>query len=141
MGEIIAQYADGRLLVNEHKAVEGSYGQRAKGVSFRIGNVKTIEKVLSIDAYLSGFMNCASGAIVAPLSEATISGDTLHVVLRRADEAFLGYSGTILSSPVLYMAYGGMSGITSGLPLMGELLSGLAAISGVIRINANVIAH
>ena len=146
MGTIITQYADGRLLVNEEKAVEERYGKTAMGVPFRIGNIKTVERVLSIDAYLSGYPNSASGAICAPLNEVKTSGDTLLVVLRRADTQWLGYSGTmgnqVLSGTApLYFALGGLASITSGLPLMGELLSGLGAISGIIRIVANVIGH
>ncbi|MDO9333431.1 MAG: hypothetical protein Q7T57_02775 [Dehalococcoidales bacterium] len=125
------------------------------GVPVRIGNVKTIEKVISLTT------DYERQGLVTPLAEAwvgyAISGgpwsgqsqerpDHLMVVMRRGDlpvGTFL--SGTLSGGGVGVslsgaLAQGLMSGITSGLAWMGELLSGVALVSGKVTVVANVIA-
>ncbi|GAI78123.1 unnamed protein product, partial [marine sediment metagenome] len=95
MAEIIARFADGCLLVQEEKAIESHYA--SGGIPFRIGLVKTVVKVLSIDAHLSGYPEFR---FAAPLKEVLVSGDTIIPILRRAD--FLGFvSGEIPASGYL----------------------------------------
>jgi hypothetical protein len=148
MGTIIAQFSDGRLFVNEERAVDQKYGKATVGVPFRIGGVRTVEKIVSLEAYLSGYYNSASGSLVASHLEATISGDTLMVILRRGDDLYMRVSGALgravlsgESNINLFLTPGYLAGITSGIPLLGELASGAGGISGIVNINANVIAH
>lgn len=167
MAEIIARFADGRLLVQEDKAVEQGYkmsGYSTYGVPIRIGHVNSVEKVLSIDAYMSGYPGMA-GEIHAPLREILTSGDTILVVLRRMDIGQLTLTGiisgivasgiwlsgvansisggiTVTGTTISGAAsYGVLSGVTSGLGYLGELTSGLVAISGLLKVVANVIAR
>lgn len=138
MAQIVALFADGRLLVQEEKAVETNYAAaQGVGVAVRIGLLKTVERVLSIDAYLSGFAG-ASGNFYVALGEAqrNVSGNTINVVLRRADQP--GYLTSAFLSLSGMPAMGGFSGFTSGIPFMGEIASG-SVISGLVRILANVI--
>jgi len=131
MAEIVARFADGRLLVQEDKAIETDYA--SGGIPFRIGLVRTVEKVLSIDAQLSGYPEFK---FAAPLKEILISGDTIIPRLRRADYYGQG-SGEMLSG---YLSMGVLSGIVgSGLAYGGELTSSLS--SGRINIVANVIGY
>lgn len=142
MAEIIARFADGRLLVQEDRTVEGCY--TSGGVSVRIGLVKTVDKVLSVDAYSSGYHN-EDGRLLAPLSEVKTSGDTILVVLRRSDISYTLISGLAsgLASGLLTAkwGYGVMSNITSGINYLGELISGLATISGRVKVLANIIGY
>jgi hypothetical protein len=169
MAEIIARFADGRLLVQEDKAVEQGYkmsGYSTYGVPVRIGYLKTVEKLLSLDAHMSGYPGI-DGRVEAPLREVKMSGDTILVVLRRGDvgspvmtgllsgltasgwltsgnwtASGLCLSGVItLTGPITSgnAALGALSGITSGLGYWEELTSGLTAISGKLKIVANVI--
>ena len=152
MAEIIARFADGRLLVQEEKLVETGAYASGKGVAVRIGNVRVVERILSLEAFMSGYGE--AGRLLAPLKEATVSGDTIMVVLRRTDIGdplmtgtcygtiqASGYtSGTItLTGPIGSgtAALGAVSNVTSGLGQYGEILSG--AISGRLSIIANVI--
>jgi len=134
MAEIVARFADGRLLVQEDKAIETDYA--SGGIPFRIGLVRTIEKVLSIDAELSGY---PIFKFAVPLKEVLISGDTIVPIVRRAD--FLGHDS--LSGQQIHSGYasvGVLSGVVlSGLPYGGELASSLS--SGQINIVANVIGY
>ena len=132
MAEIIARFADGRLLVQEEKAIETRYA--SGGIPFRIGLVKTVEKVLSIDAHLSGYPEIR---FAAPLKEVLVSGDTIIPILRRADLHGLASGLTATSG---YATAGVLSGVVaSGTRYMGQLTSGLT--SGVINIIANVIGY
>ena len=132
MAEIIARFADGRLLVQEEKAIETDYA--SGGIPFRIPLVKTVEKVLSIDAHLSGYPNLK---FAAPLKEVLVSGDTIIPILRRADLYGL-QSGVIATSG--YASEGVLSGVViSGTPYMEQLASSLS--SGIINIKANVIGY
>lgn len=142
MAEIIARFADGKLLVQEDKAVEQGYkmsGYSTYGVPFRIGHIKTVEKVISLDAYVSGYPG-HEGKLGVGLRETKTSGDTILVVLRRADA---GAEGEYLSGHGTSgaAALNVLSGITSGLAYWGELTSGLTAISGLVKIQANVIGY
>jgi hypothetical protein len=140
MAEIIARFADGRLLVQEDKLCESRYC--GSGVPLRIGHVRQIEKVLSVTT------NYARYGLVTTLEEARIGrqeavwsglpqarADHLMVVMRRGDGPQL--SGYWSGAP----SVGLMSGITSGLAYMGELVSGLVGISGAVKITANVIGY
>lgn len=136
MGDIIARFADGRLLVEEDKAAEQGYkmsGYSTYGVPFRIGHLRVVEKVLSIDANVSGYPGEA-GALEVPLRDVKTSGDNILVRLRRKDQPhFLsGYTSGL-------HAYSALSGITSGIGYLGEITSGLSIISGILNIRANVI--
>jgi hypothetical protein len=136
--EIVAQFSDGRLLVNEEKAVEQGYkmsGYSTYGVPYRIPNIKQIDKVVSLDANISGLYGLA-GKLDAQIAEAGVSGDTLLVVLRRADNPLLA-SGAYSGFP----AFGSFAGITSGIAIGNELASGTTGISGLVRITANVIGY
>jgi len=136
MAEIVARFADGRLLVQEDKAIETDYA--SGGIPFRIGLVRTVERVLSIDAQLSGYPEFP---IAVPLKEVLISGNTIIPILRRAD--FLGQdslSGLYTKIHSGYASRGVLSGIVqSGSAYGSELTSSLS--SGRINIVANVIGH
>ncbi|KKN87051.1 hypothetical protein LCGC14_0263210 [marine sediment metagenome] len=152
MGEIIARFADGRLLVQEDKAAE--IGTISGGhLFFRVGHIGTIERVLSIDASMSGH----SGEKVAiELRDVAISGDTLRLQLRRMDiglitltSAQLATTGGISGAQGIWsgvpLASGGLSldrlsGVTSGLNYYSPVVS-TALISGILRIMANVIGY
>lgn len=130
MAEIIARFADGRLLVQEEKAMEERYV--SGGVPFRIGLVKTVEKVISIDTSISGYLG---ENVAAPLNEVLISGDTIIPILRRSDMPMA--SGYPMSGLTAIFA---LSGTTSGLDFGEQLASGSLS-SGLITILANVIGY
>lgn len=130
MAEIIARFADGRLLVQEDRVMESQYA--SGGVAVRIGHIKTVEKVLSIDTKISGY---PGENVAAPLNEVLISGDTIIPVLRRHDVFGLTLSGILLSG---YESIGGLSGVVaSGTAFGGQLLSGHT--SGRLAVLTNVI--
>lgn len=162
MAEIVARFADGRLLVQEDRAVQtdttsGGYA------TLRIGHVKTVERVLSIDAQVSGYRD---QKVATEIRDVLISGDTLIVQLRRCDLGLpvltgtvsgklvsglvlsgdWGLSGLILSGSITVAgpigsgtaALNQLSGITSGRGYYEPLLSGVS-VSGVLQIMANVI--
>ena len=163
MAEIIARFADGRFLVQEDRAVAQDY--LSGGVKVRIGHVKTVEKVLSIDNWISGYYG---DKVMAHLRDVSISGDTLLVLMRRADFGVpsMAATGTLTVASGLLSglvsgeqgalsgasftttttapigsgdaALGMLSGITSGLYRYQELTSG-RPVSGVLQILANVI--
>ncbi|GAI24167.1 unnamed protein product, partial [marine sediment metagenome] len=129
--EIIARFVDGRLLVREDKLIETEYS--AGGIPFRIGHLRQVESVLSIDAQISGYPDYKFGT---SLKECLISGNTIFPILRRID--FIGISGEIPASG--YLVEGVASGIIqSGIGYRGELTSGFS--SGKINIVANVIGY
>ena len=147
MGEIIARFADGRLLVQEDKAAE--IGTISGGhLFFRVAHIGTIERVLSIDASMSGRPD---EKVAIELRDVAISGDTLRLQLRRRD---LGQ--TILASSLVFnqsgvqgpwsgfalgrgtLALGRLSGVTSGLNWYDPVASSVF-VSGILRIVANVI--
>lgn len=132
MAEIIARFADGRLLVQEERPVTKDYTSGI-GTPIRIGLVKTVEKILSLDSYVSGRPLARVGA---PLAEAVASGDTVLVRLRRTD---LMDDIWVSGSPKASTGY--LSGITSGLTWNEELASGIALISGRLKILANIIGY
>lgn len=147
MSEIIARFADGRLLVNESRTVE--YRYCGSGVPVRIGHVRQIEQVLSVTT------NREKDGLITPLDEARIGrqeaawsgqpqalADHLMVVMRRGD--IPATAGTGLTSGYLFSVPEGLglvSSITSGLAWLGEVISGLVAISGVVTVKANVIGY
>jgi len=162
MGEIIARFADGRLLVQEDKAAET--GTTGSGyMNFRVGHIRTIEKVLSIDAAMSGHPD---EKIATELRDVAISGDLLQVQLRRRDLGlptmtgsltiasgilsglcsglqgpFSGQSGiVIMAGPIGSGAAGlsRLSGVTSGIGFYAPVCS-TALASGILKIVANVI--
>jgi len=167
MAEIIARFADGRLLVQEDKAVEtgtisGGY------MSFRVAHVRTIEKVLSIDAAMSGHPD---EKIATELRDVAISGDLLRVQLRRADLGVPVMARTLIMTSANISGFtrvilSGLQGFTSGFPIfdtqanfgsgtaslsrLSGVTSGLgyydtvcstALVSGILKIVANVIGY
>jgi len=135
MAEIVARFADGRLLVQEDRlaqtdTVSGGYAQ------LRVGHVKTIEKVLSIDCQISGYPEMK---LAAELKDILISGDILRVQLRRCDMGVPTLTGAlILASGVLSGVasglQGGLSGVVGSVTLTGPIGSGnlsLSYLSGV----------
>ena len=137
MAEIIARFADGRLLVQEERVMEGqvaSGGVASGDVATRIGLVRVVEKVLSIDTKISGY---PGENVAAPLNEVSIDGDTITPILRRHD-LFGLLSGELPASG--YASQGALSGlVASGTGYMAQLLSG--ATSGKLTIIANVIGY
>jgi len=164
MAEIIARFADGRLLVQEDRLVE-SDTISGGFATLRIGHVKTIEKVLSIDAQISGYPD---QKVAVELKDVLISGDILRPQLRRCDLGVPTLTGavTITSSELVKLwtmsgiqgvfsggpatvtltgpvgsgnlSLGYLSGVTSGRGYYETLASG-AFVSGRLRIIANVI--
>jgi len=128
MTTTIFKFESGRLLVHEERTAETAY--LASGQPLRIGGVRTIEKVLSIDTDYSKL------GIVTNLEEVLISGNKLQVPMRRGDLGSL-LSGLPLSGAA---ALGLMSGLTSGLAWLGPLVSG-APTSGRVEVHANVIGY
>ena len=125
MGKIVARFADGRFLVQEEKLAEQGYkmsGYSTVGVPFRIGHVKTVEQILTLEANVSGYGG-ELGSLVAPAKEALISGDTLLVILRRCDLGSPTMTGTGTATISGVVASGIWSGIISG---HGAVISGYA---------------
>jgi len=142
----IYKFEQGRLIVHEERLMESSY--RASGVPVRIGQVRAIEQVLSVDTDYSQY------GLVTPLNEVRTSGHEIFVVMRRGDMGDVATSG--LTSGLVVggnvglsgmAAMGLMSGITSGAAWLGEVahgrgaLSGISAMSGVVTVIANVIGY
>lgn len=130
MTTTIYKWPNGRLLVHEERTAESNY--LASGLPLRIGQLKEIEKVLSIDTDYSKL------GLVTNLEEVLMSGNTLHIPMRRGDTGVpYPLSGFAISgSPAL----GLMSGLTSGLAWLGPLVSG-AGVSGKVEVHANVIGY
>lgn len=127
MAEIIARFADGRLLVQEEKLAEQGYkmsGYSTVGVPFRIGNIKTVEKILTLEAHVSGYGG-ELGSLVAPAKEAKISGDTLLVILRRCDLGSPTMTGTATISGLTISSWITSASIAAG--ASGLIISGYAA--------------
>ena len=133
MAEIIARFMDGRLLVREDTTPSQNY--LSGGVKVRVGLVRTVESIISIDAHMSGYPG--RGRVETPLREQQISGDTVVVRMRRGDVygTSSGAGGTSGAA-----AYSILSAITSGLAHWGELLSG-RPISGLMKVCVNVIGY
>jgi len=165
MADIVARFADGRLLVQEEKLLEDGLYTSAQGVPFRIGHVRAVEKILSLEAFISGYGD--AGRVLAPLKEATVSGDTVMLILRRTDigvPVMTGIASGIMTSAVIsglisgdnrafalsgYItltgplgsgtaALGMLSAVTSGLAQYGQIVSG-TLISGKLNVIANVV--
>lgn len=159
MGEIVATFADGRLLVEETRLVEQRY--MGSGIPVRIGGVAVVERVLAVRAEgplrSGGAPYSVDGGIITNLDEvavgtpnAAVSGskaerpDHIRVIMRRGDV------GQGLDPALISGTARGMSGSASiisaycpawsGLGWRDELLSG-APISGLVRVRATVIAR
>ena len=133
MTTTIFKFESGRLLVHEERTAESAY--LASGQLLRIGGVRTIEKVLSIDTDYSKY------GLITNLEEVLLSGNKLQVVMRRGDLGSIALSGLASGVGLSGMeALGLMSGLTSGLDWLGPLRSG-APTSGVIKVHANVIGY
>ncbi|GAH18971.1 unnamed protein product, partial [marine sediment metagenome] len=115
----IFKFESGRLLVHEERTCETNY--LASGQMIRIGFVRHIERVLSIDTDYSKL------GLITNLEEVLISGNKLQVPMR-----YGGVSGDA--------GFGLLSGLTSGFRWRGPLVSG-ALTSGVIKVHANVIGY
>jgi len=130
MTTTIFKFESGRLLVHEERTAETAY--LASGQLLRIGGVRTIEKVLSVDTDYSKY------GLITNLEEVLISGNKLQIPMRRGDQGVpLALSGLAVSGSA---ALGLMSGLTSGLAWLGPLVSG-APTSGVVKVHANVIGY
>jgi len=151
MAEIIARFADGRLLVQEDKDAE-DYVRSGGYLPFRVAHVRTVQKVLSVDAHISG---SPGDKVAVPLKDVLISGDTLWLQLRRCDLGSPTFTGIVsglqaasgivsgivtLDGPIGSgtAALGLLSGITSGRGFYESLTSG-RPVSGQLQIVANVI--
>lgn len=135
--EIITHFVDGKLWVEQDRPLEQGYkmsGYSTYGVPVRVGLLKTIDRVINLEAYISGHPE----RIATPLTEAKISGDTVLVVLRRQDFGVNVTSGAFTSGT---NALGAVSGLTSGIGFMAELASGLVAASALISIKVGVIGY
>jgi hypothetical protein len=144
---IIARFDGGRLLVQESRTLETGYV--GSGAPVRIGDVSTVEKIISVTTDLEKY------GLICPLDEAWVghsasvwSGqlqerhDHVMVPMRRADlpyevTAGIGSGGFFSGNAAL----GLLSGITSGLTWMGELLSGVALVSGKVKVTVNVVGY
>ena len=134
MTTTIYKFEQGRLLVHEQRKVESRY--IGSGVPVRIGQVRAIDQVLSVDTDYSKY------GLITPLSEVRTSGHEIFVLMRRGDLGTMPLSG--IASGVAFSglpALGLMSGITSGLDWLSELASGHLPISGVVTVTANVIGY
>jgi len=128
MTTTIYKFEQGRLLVKESRVLETQY--RVSGVPVRIGHIREIEEVISVDNSYSRY------GLITPLSEVRTSGADIFVVMRRGDlrmASGFGASGA--------EAVGILSSLTSGLAFLGELASGVIDISGKVTITANVIGY
>lgn len=138
MTTTIYKFEDGRLLVHESRKVESNYPATQSGVPVRIGGVRAIDQVLSIDTDYSKY------GLITPLSEVRTSGDEIFVVMRRGDMGTAvvsgAWSGSVPEGLSGMAALGLMSGITSGLDWLGEVTSGIP-ISGKITVLANIIGY
>jgi len=162
MAEIVARFADGRLLVQEDRVVQTDTISSGYA-TVRIGYVRTVEKVLSIDGQISGYPD---EKIAIELRDVQISGNTLQMQLRRSDLGVPTLTGTMVVASGLLsgvasgvmgplvlsggtitfdsaigsgaLALAHLSGITSGLGYKAILTSG-RPVSGQLRILANVI--
>lgn len=143
MAEIIARFADGRLLVQEDKALEEGTINTSGQARFRIGDLKTVEKVLSIDASISGYPNLK---VATELRDVLVSGDTLLIQLRRADFGYISsgmFSGAVsgllpADFGIAAEALSYLSGLTSGIGYHEPIVS-TALVSGKLLVLANVI--
>ena len=130
MTTTIYKFEQGRLLVKESRAVQSDY--IGSGVPVRIGQVRAVEEVLSVDTDYSQL------GLVTPLNEVRTSGHEIFVVMRRGDQGDpYPLSGLAVSGSA---ALGLLSGLTSGLAPLGEVASG-GTMSGLITVTANVIGY
>jgi hypothetical protein len=171
MAEIIARFADGRLLIRENRLLEERY--MGSGIPLRIGGLRKIEALLSIDndysrlglitrleearveqsVSLSGKPGALFG-VGGIISGSTISGskaqlpDYIRVIMRRGDPMMpvAGITSGTWADPVPLS--GGeplissyLNRLVSGVERLGEILSGNIYTSGQVRIIANVIGY
>ena len=157
MAKIVAQFADGRLLVHEDRligeiGVISGAGYITSGIPVRIGLLKKVESILALDNSYSQY-----GIITNPW-DASLGGgvtsavgyDAINVVMRRGDVG-VGHDPALISGVVTSPVSGSAAAhpwqtvtVTSGCPTsgqawMGELISG-AKVSGV-RIFATVVGY
>lgn len=136
MTTTIYKWPNGRLLVHEERTAESNY--LASGMPLRVGQIRQIEKVLSVDTDYSKL------GLVTNLEEVLISGNKLQIPMRRGDMGTYVTSGFMSGLSPLgmsgYAAIGLMSGLTSGLEWLGPLRSG-APTSGKVEVHANVIGY
>lgn len=150
MGEVIARFADGRLLVQE--SAKCAYRYAGSGVPFRIGGIRTVEKVLSLtndyeklgittplNEVHVGYVLSGKGAYSGQVQELA---DHIMVPMRRTTAQIdnvttSGFAAISGSAPFI----SSVAPLVSGLGYMTELASGNVNISGVITITANVIGY
>ncbi|MDD4984406.1 MAG: hypothetical protein PHQ43_01255 [Dehalococcoidales bacterium] len=127
--DIVARFADGRLLVQESQTAQSNY--TSGGLWVRVANVQTVERVLSINNDYEQY------GLKTDLGDVAISGDKVKVMMRRGDLSQVISGASFLSG---YQVPGYMSGIAvSGNPYLGEIYSGV--ISGRVTVTLNVIAR
>lgn len=129
MADLITTFQDGRLLVSESRKCESNY--TVSGEPVRVGQIRKIDKVLSIDTDHSQY------GLLTPLNEVRTSGNQVFVVMRRGDVGDFMSGQYPLSGRE---AFDYMSGISSGVVYRGELLSG-AIISGIVTVKATVVGY
>jgi len=129
MADLISTFQDGKLLMYDSVTVDTWY--IGSGVPVKIGELRKIDKVLSLDTDYSRY------GLITRLEECRTSGNYLFVVMRRGDLGAMPITSSSVVSGQL--AYDLLSGITSGIAYLGELLSGVAMISGRVIVKASVI--
>lgn len=136
--KIIATFADGRLYVKEDKLAEERY-DRSWGLPLRIGLVKTVEEVISVDAWISGYRE----KLNVPLGDVSISGNKIFIRMLRDDLGqILSGAGAGIPLGSGSLAFSVLSGLTSGMAYPGgEIQSGNVLVSGRVRVVASVIGH
>jgi len=131
MADLICAFQDGKLLVYDSVLMDTGY--IGSGAPVKIGELRKIDKVLSLDTDYSRY------GLVTRLEECRTSGNYLFVVMRRGDLAAMPITSSSVVSGQL--SYDLLSGITSGLAYLGELLSGVALISGRVTVKATVVGY
>lgn len=133
---IIARFADGKLLVEQKTLIAQEY--YANGFDVRIGHIGHIDKILSVTTDIERFGG------VTPLHMTSAVLDTARVRMFRGDFATMNDaksqgSGIVLAfsgRASMYLA----SSLISGLLWYNEVLSG-TAVSGLVRLTVNAIGY
>jgi hypothetical protein len=135
MTTTIYKFAEGRLLVHEQTLLRSDYV--GSGVPHRIGHLRHVEKVISVDNDYSKY------GLLSPLAETRVSGAEVFVVMRRGDLQYVPSIDDVSGVPFMSgaSALGYLSGITSGLNFGDEIQSGIGSLSGVVTLTTTVIGY
>jgi hypothetical protein len=133
---IIARFADGKLLVEQKSLIAQQY--YANGFDVRIGHIGHVDKVLSVTTDIERY----GGATPLHMTSAIL--DTVRVRMFRADwgslnDGTVGGSGSILLVSGMASLYNA-SGLISGLLWYEEVMSG-TPVSGLVRLTVNAIGY